>query len=190
MPPEKYRLTIDPLDLGADVRAIALELVELTEDADNPAARGSEAAAIWAASLPALAGSERWALDFFSHLDRLRDYCRDHGVEYRDAANRCVVVPSLEYETLKTLLTRFEAETFGFRAGELLVSPDTALENDLSHRGVDAYHHAFQNYFACGVCDFENGSLTVLSTKLTSSEIVRRLRPALASHPVRVDRPE
>ncbi|HET9401524.1 MAG TPA: hypothetical protein VFO34_11295 [Candidatus Acidoferrales bacterium] len=190
MPAENYRLTVEPLDLGADVRAIALELVEQTEDKDDPAARGTEAAAVWAASLSALAGTEPWALDFFSRLDRLRDYCRDHGVKYRDAANRCVVVPSLEYEASKALLARFEAETFGFRAGRLLDSPDTPLENELAHRGVDAYHHVFQNYFACGVCDFENGSLTVLSMKLTSSEIVRRLRPALTSHPVRVDRPE
>lgn len=190
MPAENYRLTVEPLDLGADVRAIALELVEKTEDADDPAARGSDASAIWAASLPALAGSETWALDFFSHLDRLRDFCRDHGVNFRDAANRCVVIPALENEPLKALLARFELETFGFRAGALLDSPDTPLENDLAHRGVDAYHHAFQNYFACGVCDFENGSLTVLSMKLTSSEIVRRLRPALTPYPVRVDRPE
>lgn len=190
MPSEKYRLTVEPLDLGADVRAIALELVEQTEDADNPAARGSEAAAIWASSLRALAGSEPWALDFISHLDRLRDFCRAHGVNYRDAAGRCIVIPELEFDALASLLARFEAETFGFRAGARLESPDTALENDLAHRGVDAYHHAFQNYFACGVCDFENGSLTVLSMELTSSEIVRRLRSALASQPVRVDRPE
>ena len=190
MPPEKYRLTVEPLDLGPDVRAIGLELVEQTEDADDPAARGAEAAAIWATAMPALAGAEPWALDFFSHLDRLRDFCRAHEVNYRDAAGRCVVIPALEFDQLEKLLGRFEAETFGFRAGALLESPDSALENDLSHRGVDAYHHAFQNYFACCVCDFENGSLTVLSLKLTSSEIVRRLRAALASQPVRVDRPE
>lgn len=190
MPSENYRITIEPLDLGADVRAIGLELVELTEDADHPAARGAEAAAIWASALPALAGAELWALDFFSHLERLREFCRDHQISFRDAAGRCIVIPAPAPDLLNTLLARFEAETFGFRAGALLESPDTALENDLSHRGIDAYHHVFQNYFALGVCDFENGSLTMLSMKLTSSEIVRRLRAALGSHSVRVDRPE
>ena len=190
MASENCRLTVDPLDLGADVRAIGLELVELTEDADHPAARGAEAAAIWASALPALAGAEPWALDFFSHLDRLREFCRNHQIGFRDAASRCTVIPAPTPDLLSALLTRFEAETFGFRAGALLESPDTALEKDLSHHGVDAYHHVFHNYFALGVCDFENGSLTVLSMKLTSSEIVRRLRAALGAHSVRVDRPE
>jgi hypothetical protein len=190
MAAETYRLTVEPLDLGADVRAVGLELVEQTEDLDNPAARGVEAAALWASALPALAGGEPWALDFFSHLERLREFCDAHHITYRDAAGRCTVVPSLEFEPLATLLIRVEAETFGFRAGSLVESPDSALENNLAKRGVDAYHHAFRNYFTCGVCDFENGSLTILSIKLTSSEIVRRLRAALASHSVRVDRPE
>ena len=92
MASENYRLTVDPLDLGADLRAIGLELVELTEDSDNPAARGAEAAAIWASALPALAGAEPWALDFFSHLDRLREFCRGHQIGFRDAASRCTVV--------------------------------------------------------------------------------------------------
>ena len=71
----------------------------------------------------------------------------------------------------------------------MLEQGDAALENDLSRRGVDAYQPVFSNYAMCGICDFENGSLTLLSEKISSTEVVRRLRPALSSHSVRIERP-
>jgi hypothetical protein len=190
MPDESFRLLVEPLDLGPDVRAIGIELVERSEEEDDAPARGAEAASIWAATLIAMAGTEPWALDFFSHLDRLHDFCRSHGIAWRDAAARCSVISKLEQVPLSVLIERFQAETFGFRAGALVESGDSALENDLARRGVDAYHQAYQNYFACGVCDFENGALTVLSAKLSSSELIRRFRKALDGRPVRVERPE
>lgn len=189
MPEENFRLLVEPLDLGPDVRAISLELVESGDEDDVPA-RGAEAASVWAAVLIALAGDEPWSLDFFSHLERLHDFLRAHGIAWRDAAPRCSVISKLEQVPLSVLIERFEAETFGFRSGALATSGDPPLENDLARRGADAYHLVFQNYSACGICDFENGALTVLAQKLSSSELVRRFRKALEGRPVRVERPE
>jgi sirohydrochlorin ferrochelatase len=184
------RLLIEPLDLGPDVRAISLDLAE--EGAEDPA-RGPEADAVWAAAIPALAGTETWSLDFTSHLDRLRDFCQAHAIDFREAAARSIVVPSMEQEDLLALITRFEGETFGLRVGGPLATDapaDSVLENELSKRGLDAYHQAYVRYSLCGICDFENGSLTLLTTKLSSSEALRRLRPALTPLGARVDRPE
>ncbi len=69
----QYVLEVEPLDLGADVKAVGLDLVEI--ESREPA-RGADAARLWAATLGALPGTEPWALDFFAHLDRVRDFCR------------------------------------------------------------------------------------------------------------------
>lgn len=180
------RLLMEPLDLGADVRAISLDLAE--EGAESPAI-GPEADTVWAAAIPALAGSEVWALDFVSHLDRVRDFCASHDILRREAAGRCIVIPDPGAEKLAALVTRFEAETFGFRVGGLLAEGDPVLESELSQRGMDAYHGAYSRYSLCGICDFENGSLTALSENVSSAEIVRRLRPALTPLGARVERP-
>lgn len=168
-------LEVGPMDLGEDVRAVGLDLA----DADAEPVRGADAAAIWARVLPAAAGDEPWALDFFSHLGRLRDYCLRHGVAYRQAAARSIVVPAPESDVLQALLARFEGETFGVRAGGLVKSGDAAVEGDLARRGVDAYHPVFGDYYFCAVCDFSNGSLVLLTKTLTSGEIARRVRTAL-----------
>jgi hypothetical protein len=55
---------------------------------------------------------------------------------------------------------------------------------------VDAYHAAFRNYLFCAVCDFENGFLTLLTEKLWTSEVLRRIKPATATLPVEVARPQ
>jgi hypothetical protein len=168
---------VEPLDLGADVRAIGIELIEIGEDREP--VRGEVAARVWSRIIPALAGTEAWALDFFSHLDRVREYCKIHAISFRDAANRCVVIPALDQAILESLFARFEAETFGARAGALVVQGDVTLEGDLASRGADAYQAAFPNYYFCGICDFEDGSLVVLSKQLSASEIVRIARRAL-----------
>jgi hypothetical protein len=191
---ENLRLMLEPLDLGSDVRALSLELVEPADPTsaipeDSPAL-GPEVAAIWAAALPAIAADIPWALDFFSHLDRVREFCRAHAIDFREAAARCVVIPQIDLEPLSLLLARFQTETFGFRAGALLEFGDAPLENEISHRGIDAYHQSYRNYFTCAVCDFENGALTLLTEKLSSSELLRRLKPALAGHAVTIVRPE
>ncbi len=187
MPRHAYRLEVEPLDLGADVKAVGLDLLD--RESGEPV-RGADAARIWGAVLPALAGAEPWALDFFSHLDRLREFCCRHGIAYREAVRRCIVVAAPLPEPLVALLGRFEGETFGARAGALLVSGDTAVEGDLARRGVDAYHPVFANYFFCAVCDFENGFLTLLTNRLWTSEVIRRIRTVLDALPVEVARPQ
>jgi hypothetical protein len=81
-------------------------------------------------------------------------------------------------------------ETFGFRAGAAVAAGDAELESDLSRRGMDAYDHAFKRYSLCGICDFENGYLTLLTKEFSSAEILRRLRPALTPLGARLERPE
>ncbi len=182
-----YLLEVESLDLGADVKAVGLELME--RESREPL-RGAEAARIWSAVLPAVADAEPWALDFFSHLDRLREYCRSHQIAYREAAQRCMVIASPEAGPLAGLVQRFQRETFGVRSGGPLTTGDAALEGDLARRGVDAYHHVFPNYFFCAVCDFENGFLTLLTNRLWASEVIRRVRPVLEGFSVEVARPE
>jgi hypothetical protein len=183
-----YVLEIEPLDLGADVKAVGLDLMEV--ESREPA-RGSDAAHIWAATMPALAGTEPWALDFFSHLDRVREYCALHAIGFEEkSSGHALFIPAPEPEPLAHLFERFAGETFGARAGSLLASGDTAVESELARRGVDAYHAAFRNYLFCAVCDFENGFLTLLTEKLWTSEVMRRVKPALASLRVEVARPQ
>ncbi|MCL6480102.1 MAG: hypothetical protein K6U02_00090 [Firmicutes bacterium] len=171
-----YRLDIEPLPLGPDVRAIGLEL---TDAERGEPAQGQPAAHIWSRVLAALPGTEPWALDFFSHLHRVREYCRAHGIAYREAASRTLVVDAPVQEAVENLLARFADELFGARAGERLRAGDPALEAELSRRGADAYHAAFPNYFFCALCDFGNGTLTLLTDHLWPAEVLRRVRPAV-----------
>jgi hypothetical protein len=182
-----FLLEVEPLNLGPDVKAIGLELVE--PDADREPVRGESAARIWSRVLPAVAAKEPWGLDFFSHLDRVRGYCQPHGIPYREASVRSLVVPAPEPDALQGLFERFEAETFGARAGGPVASGDAMLEGELARRGVDAYHAAFPNYFFCAVCNFEDGSLVFLSKHLWASEVIRRIRPVLSDLEVEVQLP-
>lgn len=172
-----YLLDIEPLDLGSDVRAVGLELVEADENREP--VRGNDAARIWARTMSAAAGSEPWALDFFSHLDRVRGFCDRQKIPFREASQRSIVIPAPEISVVESLFDRFLRETFGARAGGPILSGDPALEGELARRGVDAYHAVFPNYFFCAVCGFEDGSLVLLSKKLWASEVIRRIRPAL-----------
>ncbi len=89
----QYVLEVEPLDLGADVKAVGLDLVEI--ESREPA-HGANAARLWAATLGALPGTEPWAFDFFSHLDRVRDYCRLHAVPFEEkASGHSIVIPAL-----------------------------------------------------------------------------------------------
>jgi hypothetical protein len=183
-----YVLEVEPLDLGADVKAVGLDLMEV--ESREPA-QGTDAAHIWAAALPALAGTEPWALDFFAHLDRVREYCSLHAVPFQDRADgHSLVIPAPLPESLAELVERFAGETFGVRAGALASAGDPGVEAELARHGVDAYHNAFRNYVFCAVCDFENGFLTLLTEKLWTSEVLRRVKPAVTSFPVEVARPQ
>ena len=181
-----YLLEVEPLNLGADVSAVGLELLEL--ESREPV-RGADAARIWSRVLPAVVGAEPWALDFFSHLDRLRDFCDRHHIPYRQATARSNIIAPPEAPQLVALLERFLGETFGARAGGLLATGDPALESHLARRGVDAYHSAFSKYFFCAVCDFENGSLVLLTDQLSASEVIRRVSPVLRDLDVKVSAP-
>jgi hypothetical protein len=184
------RLLIEPLNIGSDVRAVGLDLAE--EGAESPAT-GAGADAIWAAAIPAIAAETPWALDFVSHLDRVRDFCRGKNIPFREAAARTIVVSQPAPEMMAALVARFEAETFGFRAGGPVGpadAPDAELEGSLSSRGLDGYHAAFARYLTCGICDFGNGSLTLITEKLSSAEVLRRLRPAVTPLGARVERPQ
>ncbi len=172
----RYRLEIEPLDLGADVCAVGLEL---TDPASGEPARGPDAARIWSRVLSALAATEPWALDFFSHLGRVREYCDAHGIVYCEKGARSLVVHEPAMDKVEALFARFEGELFGARAGEPLRRGDAVLEGELSRRGVDAYHPVFRHYCFCAVCDFSNGALTLLSNRMGASEVLRRVGAVL-----------
>jgi hypothetical protein len=184
LPP--FSLDVEVLNLGADIKAVGLELLE-TESREP--VRGNKAAQIWSAAFPALAGEEFYVLDFFSHLDRVREFCSTHEIPYRDAAERCVVIPKPTQEQLLDLSTRFESETFGLRVGPAAEKPDPAVEVELSKRGLDAYQSAYMRYTFCAVCELEDGWITLLSEKLWPSEVIRRVRPALQPFDVHIARP-
>lgn len=184
LPP--YSLDVEAMDLGNEVKAVGLELVETQ---NREPVRGKEGAEIWSEIFPALAGQETFVVDFFSHLDRVREFCKSRKIGWREAAERCIVIPSPGIEELRQLLERFEGETFGIRAGSAAQTPDAALEGDLSKRGLDAYQQAYGRYTLCAVCEPEDGWITLLSQTLWPSEIIRRVRPAVQKFDVHIARP-
>ena len=183
----RYSLDVQAMDLGAETKAVGLELIE-TESREP--LRGPEAVEVWTAAFLALAAKDYLVLDFFSHLDRVREFCSTHEIAFREPAGRCLVVSQPLEEELRKLLTRFEGETFGMRAGAAAQSADPALENELSHRGLDAYQAAYSGYTYCAVCELGDGWVTVLSESLWPSEIIRRVRPALRPFDVYIARPQ
>ena len=68
-----FSLDVEALDLGPGVKAVGLELVE-TENREP--VRGKKAAEIWSAVFPALAHEEYYVVDFFSHIDRVEEFCK------------------------------------------------------------------------------------------------------------------
>ena len=184
LPP--FSLDVESLNLGEDVKAVGLELVE-TENREP--VRGKDAAEIWSAVFPALVASEPYVLDFFSHLDRIREFCTSREIALREAAERCVVLPQPSQDHLRQIFERFEGETFGVRAGAVASSADAALEGDLSKRGLDAYQPAYARYTFCAICEPEDGWVTLLSESLWPSEVIRRLRPAVQPFDIHLARP-
>jgi hypothetical protein len=181
-----FSLDVQALDLGADLKAVSLEILE-TESREP--VRGKQATAFWAAVFPLLAVNEPFVLDFFSRLDRARDFFAAKQVAFREAGPRSIVIPQPSQQQLEQIFARFEAETFGFRAGFRVNEEDASLTGELSQRGLDAYQSAYQRYSFCAVCEFEDGWVTLLSQTLWSSEVIRRVRPAAQSFDVHVARP-
>jgi hypothetical protein len=177
---------VEALDLGPGVKALGLELVE-TENREP--VRGKQAAEIWSAIFPALAHEEFYVLDFFSHIDRVQEFCKARKIDYREAGGRCVVLPHPRQSQLFQLFERFEGEMFGLRAGAAAENPDAALEGDLSKRGVDAYQSAYEPYLFCAICEPEDGWVTLLSATLWASEVIRRVRPAVLPFDIYLARP-
>jgi hypothetical protein len=184
LPP--FSLDVEPLDLGSGVTAVGLEL--LGTESREPV-RGPDAVAIWAAVLPGLAAQEPYVIDFFSHVDRVREFCKLHEIHFREAAERCLVLLQPTNTQLQQLFERFERETFGVRAGEAAQAADDLLEKDLSRRGLDAYQEAYSRYTFCSVWEPEDGWVTLLSNKLWPTEIIRRVRPAVQRFDVYISRP-
>jgi hypothetical protein len=181
-----FSLDVEALDLGADVKAVGLELLE-TESREP--VRGKDAALIWAAVFPALAAKDFFAVDFFSHVDRVREFCKLHEISYREAAERCLVLPQPDQTQLEELFQRFEGETFGARAGGPAQDGDAELERELSRRGLDACQPAYARYTFCAVCEPEDGWVTLLSQTLWPTEIIRRIRPVVQNFDIYIARP-
>ncbi len=184
LPP--FSLDVQALDLGGGVKAVGLELVETQ---NREPVRGKDAAEIWSAVFPALAGNESYVVDFFSHIERVREFCKTRQIALRDAAERCVVLPQPNQEQLRQIFGRFEGETFGIRAGAASQSADAALEGDLSKRGLDAYQPVYARYTFCAICEPEDGWVTLLSESLWPSEVIRRVRPAVQPFDIYIARP-
>lgn len=184
LPP--YSLDVQALDLGEGVKAVGLELVE-TENREP--VRGQAAAEIWSAVFPVLVAMDPYVVDFFSHVDRVREFCKARGVVFREAAERCIVIPQPSQVLLRQLFERFEGETFGFRAGAAAQAEDAAIEGDLSKRGLDAYQAAYGRYTFCAICEPEDGWVTLLSNSLWPSEVIRRVRPAVQPFDIHIARP-
>jgi hypothetical protein len=185
LPP--YSMDVESLDLGPGVKAVGLELLE-TENREP--LRGKDAALIWAAVFPALAANEFFGVDFFSHIGRVREFCKLHDIHFREAAERCLVLPQPSKTQLEELFQRFEGETFGVRAGAPVQEGDAELEKELSQRGLDAYQPAYARYTFCAVCEPEDGWVTLLSETLWATEIIRRIRPAAQKFDVYIARPQ
>jgi hypothetical protein len=178
------RLTVEPLDLGPDVRAVGLELVD--SESEEPVG-GGEAAGIWSRALAALAGEEPCVFDFFAHLDRVREFCVNNDVRFRETAAGGLAVTDTDSDALARLFERFEGETFGARAGAAARDGDVELEAELRRRGLDAYHANYPRYRFCAICELETGTVTLVSEQLWASEVSRRLRSALKGLPVSVE---
>jgi hypothetical protein len=181
-----FSLDVQALELGADVKAIGLELLET--DSREPV-RGKQAAEFWAAAVPLLANNQPYVLDFFSHLDGVREFCAARNIAFRDTGARSLLISQPSREELKEICERFAGETFGLRSGERSKEDDLELAKDLSGHGVDGYRNAYQRYSFCAICELDDGWVTLLSETLWPSEVARRLRPAAREFSVDISRP-
>src|SRR5271165_6085308 len=104
-----FSLDVEALDLGMDVKAVSLEILE-TESREP--VLGKRATEFWAAIFPLLAADQPFVLDFFSHLDRVREFCAARKIVFHEAGPRCIVISQPAREELLLLFERFESESF------------------------------------------------------------------------------
>ncbi len=78
-----YVLEAEKMDLGEGTSAVGLELLEA--ETREPVT-GETAAQIWFAVFPVPIAGESAAIDFFSHLDCVSDFCDGRGISYRQPA--------------------------------------------------------------------------------------------------------
>lgn len=181
-----FSLDVEALDLGPGVKAVGLELIETQS---REPVGGRRAAEIWSSLFPALAGDEFFTVDFFSHIESVVEFCHAREIALRESGARCVVIPRPRHTQLLQLFERFSGETFGVRSGIAAEPPDAALEGDLSKRGLDAYKQAYERYTFCAICEPDDGWVTLLSSKLWASEVIRRIRPAVQAFDLYIARP-
>src|SRR5256884_9251778 len=79
-----------------------------------------------------------FVVDFFSHIDRVREFCKARKIEWREAAGPRVVIPSPSAQELRQLFERFEGENFWIRAGSATATADNAVAGDRFLRGLEA----------------------------------------------------
>ena len=180
-------LEIETLDLGPDIRAIGMELVE--PGATREPVFGAQAARVWSPVLLAVAAGESLVFDFFSHLERVRDFCVRRNLAWREGLGNYLGVSAPSRELLAELLERFERETLGSRAGRRVDQGDPELEERLSKRGADAYHAVYSNYIFCAILSLDEASVTLLAPQLWASEVVRLARPVLNGLDVELRQP-
>jgi len=109
---------------------------------------------IWSAVFPALAGRID-VVDFFSHIERVREFCKI-GKFVARCAERCVVLPQPDQEQLRQIFERFEGETFGRRRHGVAIGRRRASKATCQKRGLDAYQPAYARYTFCAICEPED----------------------------------
>jgi hypothetical protein len=135
-----------------------------------------------------VAAEEPYVLDFFSHLDRVREFCKSHSIAFQEIGARSLVIPHVSQEQLLQICERFAGETFGLRAGQRTQEQDAELAAALSGHGLDGYQAAYKRYTFCAVCELDDGWVTLLSDPLWPSEVARRVRPAAQEFGVQISR--
>jgi len=65
-------------------------------------------------------GTGALALDFFSHLARVREICNSRASLLEKTSGHSIVIPAPSPEQLAELIERFAGETFGARAARCL----------------------------------------------------------------------
>src|SRR5260370_14515072 len=83
-----FSLDVQALDLGADVKAVSMEILE-TESREP--VRGKQATNFWSAVFPLLTAGEPFVLYLFIHLYRVRDFCAASEISFPQACTRSIV---------------------------------------------------------------------------------------------------